>query len=431
MRSEKIQEGKDNEVRFTDSKISNSSILASSRIVSIRCFFPFKKNAICVLMYLHITTGPDISQKPFNFFILMISRLCDELIEKCQEPSVDSSFFHKFSLASIKLKRLNRNQLLALDSRRCEVEQTKERVGQAQLTLENLLYKQSYLLREIQISKDFVASELAETEAELKLSLSIPEYTSDLKEKHRSILEYLENELKLRHKLEQDILIQQTSLNDRTEALMKKRKLLEEFPEKLKLLKTAASELGETYLDNDLSTADMNINLLVDLPTPLFIIFRTFHSSISQNSATVKIVPTQENDRSILGQFAIELSIYNQIDSNLSMTQPSHATFLFQYHQRCNVVLVIVKNIIFYPQSLSFPFQSLVLSQCLLPSQYRNSIFLSESIDPQYGKPEMWAQWLAGFRPLPSKDFEKSTLTSSSFTQLVRSLINYYYLYFK
>lgn len=352
----------------------------------------------------------------------MISNICDNLIKISEEESLNQNLFNKFSLESIKLKRLNRNQLLSLDSRRCEVEKTKERVGQAQLTLENLLYKQSYLLREIQICKNFVASELKETEKEIQTSLTITEYCPDLKEKHRSSLEFLENELKLRQQLEQEILTQQTLLNERNEILTKKRKTLEEFPEKLKSLKTLASELSETYLENDSSSInDININLSTDLPTPLFVLFRTFHSFISQNVLNVKIVLVEEKNQKNVGELAIELTIYQSSlsTSSSSSSFTSSSTFLFQYHQRCNVILVKVKNISTPSQDYSFPFQSLDICKCLLPPQFRNFVSLSEDIDTKSGNPEIWAQWIAGLRPLPSQEFEFSVLTAPSFINLV------------
>lgn len=110
----------------------------------------------------------------------------------------------------------------------------------------------------------------------------------------------------------------------------------------------------------------------------------------------------------------------------MSSSLPAHSVFIFQYHQRYNVILVTVKNIFFHSQGLSFPFQSFDLSKCLLPSEFRNFVYLPEPIDTQYGLPEFWAQWIAGLRPLPSQDCKTSTLTISSFIQLVIDIISLY-----
>ncbi len=330
--------------------------------------------------------------------------------------------FRSLSIGMMRLKRLNRSQLLALDEKKSEVEMKKERVGSAQLALENLLYKRSHLLREMKACKDFISTHLHLVERETNLSVVIRDYSPDLRVLHKQSLQILRQEIELRTDLVKNILDRESILGQQRELLQKKRRTLDEYPEKLKSLKSCLLEIGPFVGDEEIVSPDVCIDRLKQLCTPLYILYRGFGVHAS-TFLSVTTYPSEKN-MDYLGNLAIELTIR----SPFTFPSPcgldsgsSEAVFLFHYHSEANLILVRISRIsvALNQRPLPFLFKPSQYSSCLLPSSLRQRVFSSAEIDVTVGEPEIWAQWFAGLQHLPVKNQSAEVLSVASFIDLV------------
>lgn len=161
----------------------------------------------------------------------------------------------------MKLKSLNRLIYTSLETKRNEVELHKEKVDKLQLKLENLLYKQAYLGREVRECKDLQTKNLSKIESDINQTLSIKEFTNQLIEQHSNILNTLTIEREERKKkqniLEDLKLVQQENID----FLHKKRKCLEDINPKVQQIKSSTLELKKTLEDCQEITLNNNDNI--------------------------------------------------------------------------------------------------------------------------------------------------------------------------
>lgn len=441
---------------------------------------------VCWSTFLLMATS-SLSCNSINLICSELQSLADSILPFLPSPSPSSSpspspssaeLFHKFALKLIQLKQLNRYILIKLDQQKGLVEQRKEHVGNSQLILENLLYKQSYLLREISLCTNDSIPNLQLIEQNLKelssntftqsLTSSIPStslstssistsastsstststsslpqgilitnYDENLKSNHKLSLEKLHSEYQKRKSLIQIIQQKEIILNSKQDLLQKKRKLIETFPTKVRELQVLANNIQELFPKSNpgqdmiligKSTDETTLELSRNLPTSLFLIFRSFYSTVLQsNEMNLNIVLNPESLQPFIGTWAIEVTFSRAIDDTAAApSSQAQVTFLLRYHPRLNLVLVEVSNLSVtgLPPSKSnpFPFKKSDSSRCLLPSHLRASAYFDGVLESGLGEPEMWAQWLGGLRPLPSPGTELPFLSTASLITLVSS----------
>ncbi len=150
-------------------------------------------------------------------------------------------------MALIKLKTLNRDLQIATDNKRKEIELKKNAVDKLQLNLENLLYKQSYLKRDIRTCKDIATPNLIEIEKELGTPLGTTEYTESLAVVHQKTLTALKQEKEARIATRRNLDEVTAKSKLALEQLDKKRKFVDELPAKLKLIKAATVDLETQF----------------------------------------------------------------------------------------------------------------------------------------------------------------------------------------
>ena len=439
-----------------------------------------------------MATPSSLSCNSINLICSELQSLADSILPFLPSPSPSSSssppssseLFHKFALKLIQLKQLNRYILIKLDQQKLSVEQRKEHVGNSQLILENLLYKQSYLLREISLCTNDSIPNLQLIEQNLKellsntftqsLTSSIPStsllststststsattstssplsqgilitnYDENLKSNHKLSLEKLHFEYQKRKSLMESIQQKEIILHSRQDFLQKKRKFIETFPSKVSELQILANNIqelfpksypGQQQQQQEMmmmtgNTSDETLELSRNLPTSLFLIFRSFYSTVLQsNEMNLNIVLNPESLQPFIGTWAIEVTFSRTIDDTTAApSSQAQVTFLLCYHPRLNLVLVEVSNLSVtgLPPSKSnpndsFPFKKSDSSRCLLPSHLRASAYFDGVLEPGLGEPEMWAQWLGGLRPLPSPGTELPFLSTASLITLVSS----------
>lgn len=181
---------------------------------------------------------------------------CDALLEISQrllahanetkDGSSKEKLFAEYKAAAMnlmRLKALNRQMHTSLEAKRKEVELQKEKVDRLQLTLENMLYKQTYLQREIRICKDLQTPNVAKIEEDLGRKVTSMTYSDSWAEQHDAALQTLNEEMEAR----KNIIGVRDSINathqQYLDVLDKKRKFLDELPLKAEAIKAAAVDV--------------------------------------------------------------------------------------------------------------------------------------------------------------------------------------------
>ena len=238
-----------------------------------------------------------------------IPTLCDQLLACGQslQKSNHGDKFNEAALLLLLLKKNNRLKLQQLDAKQHAVDIRKGAVNKAQLRLENLLYKQAYLLREIRDYKDFNSIELNKIETELDVKIGMDAYSNDLSQLHKNSLSILKKELQQRKLNRKQLLELEKKKEVLGTELNSKRKRLETFPEKVSKMKTLAAELFTSStiepcasgINQDsapqLPLSDSNaLQKLHHLSNPLYTLYHSLQSLSSASdvngSLEVKIV---------------------------------------------------------------------------------------------------------------------------------------------
>lgn len=174
--------------------------------------------------------------------------LCDELLLAAAKASGEEPKYERdVSVALIKLKCYNRNVQVALEEQKREIDAKRLKVDNLQLNLENLRYKESYLLREIRSSRNVNTPNLNKVEKELNKKLGAHVYTDDMKSINEQTIVELQKEESTRiatNKLLDDMTQRNAIV---VEKLSNKRKFLDELPGKVDIIAKAAKELEEQF----------------------------------------------------------------------------------------------------------------------------------------------------------------------------------------
>ena len=224
-------------------------------------------------------------------------------------------------LQLLQLKIQNRRCSSILEHQEQLTNAQKEKNDNNRLRLENLLYKQTYLHREIKSCKDFTPKETFLVEKDIETTLLHHEYTSDLQIRHRHSLMSLAKEYEERQLIQVNISRLKQEYSDGAVFLVrratekgefssncykkinicindsflvgtqdKKRKFLEEIPGKLNTILAATNDLEQSLLPNNPLTGrnrDMILLSARRLSTPLYVLFHSIYTvQISSIDAT-------------------------------------------------------------------------------------------------------------------------------------------------
>lgn len=184
----------------------------------------------------------------------------------------------------VSLRSLNRQQLLSLDAQTRVVETHKERIDKEQLRLENLLYRQNHLKREIMACKEIDTPELQRVENNLQSAVAMKEYSEDLPQLHNAALQHLQAEHAKRQSYQSLLSERRATLEDLTSQLAKKQKLLDELPSKLTSIIAATSDL-EKYFNTSWSAHHRNLEASSSLSAPLYTLYHILHAHIDAHFA--------------------------------------------------------------------------------------------------------------------------------------------------
>ena len=186
----------------------------------------------------------------------------------------------------VSLKAWHRNLYSRHEEKRQKVEEAREIVDKRHLQLENLLYKQDHLQREIIICKDILTPELQKIEEELGKKFTVEKYTSDLEQIHNRTIDSLLEELAMRKEVLAELEEKTREVKELEDTLERKRKFVEELPSKVLSLEAAAKDL-HTQLSSEKDTIESTIlksfvhtqdlrKYAKELSLPLYTLFRFF-----------------------------------------------------------------------------------------------------------------------------------------------------------
>ena len=172
----------------------------------------------------------------------------------------------------IQMKSANRQMHDEVEKKKNLVDAQKDRVDKAQLKLENLLYIQAHLNREIKACKDVFTPDLDSVEAEIGLKISTEMYSPDLAAINKNALLSLQEELAKRRDMQLALEALKKSKIESADQLEKKRKFLDDLPGKVSSLLTAANDLQQHY--KQIKPLPFETSRLVrNLPSPLYTLY--------------------------------------------------------------------------------------------------------------------------------------------------------------
>lgn len=126
----------------------------------------------------------------------------------------------------IRLKSASRSLHVILEDKRKIVEARKLKLDSLQLKLENLLYKQAHLEREISICRNLSTPFTSIVEKDMSMKLSTSSFTDDIWSYHDRIIEMLKQEKLDRINLQTTLEQRQAELQKYGDALEKKESFL-------------------------------------------------------------------------------------------------------------------------------------------------------------------------------------------------------------
>jgi hypothetical protein len=180
--------------------------------------------------------------------------LCDDVIAlaktmasgkgKAADSSAEAT---KIAMSFVKMKRMNRDIYLSLEAKRKDVELHRDKVDKLHLDLENLLYKEAHLLREISLCKDLSTPNTQTIEDEINMKLASTDFTQELNNVHEESLALLDKEMSARQKMMEESQALSQTHQHATDKLDKKRKFLDELPTRISTVKTATTDLQNQF----------------------------------------------------------------------------------------------------------------------------------------------------------------------------------------
>ena len=322
----------------------------------------------------------------------------------------------------VALKKRNRAQFLDLEKKKAVVENHRELCGSSQLKLENLLYKEAYLLREIQTCKQISTPAVKCVEKEMDIIIGVEKYSNDLPSLHKASLSLLRSELAQRKQMQATVASEREKKAQLEETIHKKQKLLQEIPAKLSAVAANTRQLCDFFeQSSEVLDMDEGVELYRKLPSPLYVLFRSLTALCHpncfgkfQSKSTVNI--HQISDTGAASELAVDLTLHMTGLSTTRRTSNGGCAYLtlrFRYVPRNNAVYVSVASVKLSSakdgdatdRTLPLPFPSPDILLSLFPKGLRCSEIIDEMDTPspsELGTCYLWAQWICGLRPFPS-----------------------------
>lgn len=372
---------------------------------------------------------------------------CDELLEALKLRSGSSGGgmgggvgAEALVLGMLRLKAGNREAMALLEKREAAVAAQREKNDQARLRLENLLYRQAYLAREIRACDDFATSAAAAAEKELGGEPLIQQsHSADLASRHKRSLNRLAEEFESRRDKRAALAELRAAYASETGALDKKRRFLEELPSRLKDVASAVAQVEQHVLTSGGNAAPAEsaaaamtglgrsavLEAAATLPAQLYTLFHGLHAlqaSISSGTAQTAVeVPAgftlcaEHGSSSSTTQWAYRTNVVDlaalgtavDLDLRINFTttgSPATAgdtasvTLRFTVTSG-NLVCVSTHGLSF---AAMYPFKPEDLLYNLYPG------------DSSASRTYLWLQWACGLRPLPPTPLQGTTRYGSS-----------------
>ena len=396
-----------------------------------------------------------------------ISSLCDQLLttseslllnnnnnnKKKTTDKTDEEVFEELSLLLLLLKKKNRMKLQQYDQKQQTIEQIKDNINQSQLKLENLLYKQAYLLREIRDNCDYNSIELSKIEDELSMKIGMDEYDEsqgeegrdNMNEKHKNCLLLLKNEMtkrKLKRKELNNFIKEKEYL---VSELSNKRKKLESFPEKTEKIKTLAFDLfatscesqGEVTVPQLPVVESKALQEVQKLPNSLYTLYHSLHSLSSDELMKIKVNIVEDKKEKnwgvevVLTLNKMRLSTTNDEKKEDNDENIASITLLFHCCSITNLVVVKLTSLQLQSNEGNGGKTSILSPPNIMKQNFLKSLFPKQpaSIDliQTYKKSEssdytsgvegeafLWVQWICGVRTLPPPETKTAFAVESN-----------------
>ena len=194
-----------------------------------------------------------------------LSSKCSDMIALLERLSLakksDKSATEELSLLLLGLKSLYWSILTSLEAKKREAEVEKEVVDRLQLTLENLLYQQAHLRREIKSCRDISRNTPAvhKVEADLGEQVSMTSYCGEGEhaQRHAEAMAVLEKEMRVRQEKTAVLEALTAEHEQNLEVIDKKRKHLDDIPLKISALKGNSTLLElQQFFDESLKKGE-------------------------------------------------------------------------------------------------------------------------------------------------------------------------------
>jgi hypothetical protein len=381
----------------------------------------------------------------------LVLTACDDLLQILKSDSISSSVGREGGGAQtsaaedlvvglLRMKAGNREAMALLERREAAVAAQRERNDQARLRLENLLYRQAYLAREIRACDDFSASAAATVEKELGGEPLLQQtHTADLAARHKRSLNRLAEEFESRRDKRAALAELRAAHAEETSALDKKRRFLEELPSRLKDVAAAVAQVEQHALSSggcaapgETAVAAMAgigrsavLEAAASLPGPLYTLYYGLNALQVVISSTItstgEVLPgyvlfsehcpaRAADSPKAATQWAFRASIVDtpasnkavDLDLRISLTgegsnaplaESVSATLRFSLGQE-HLVCVSVQGLSF---ASAYPFK---------PDELLHNLFPGDS---SASGSFLWLQWVCGLRPLPPPAVQTST----------------------
>jgi THO complex subunit 5 len=158
--------------------------------------------------------------------------------------------FYKFSVLTLaRLKILNRDLHLDIDSQRKDLNNRKISLEKLQLSYENLLYEKAHLMRQIEATKDLSTPHLDEIARERGHRVEILTYQENLEELEKRSLEELEEEMNERIATKKVLDTLEDKSKSLNEVLDKKRRFMDDLPKKIAHIRSTTMDLSQQFVD--------------------------------------------------------------------------------------------------------------------------------------------------------------------------------------
>ena len=156
-------------------------------------------------------------------------------------------FYKESTLALVRLKTINRETQLVLDSQRKDLDTKKAVIEKLQQQLETLRYKEANLSREIRECKNIKTPNLSLLEKEVEASIGTMVYSSQLEDITAKTITFLEKEKETRIQTQTTLDELENMSEKNNEILDKKRRFLDELPSKLQGVNKSSEELQSIF----------------------------------------------------------------------------------------------------------------------------------------------------------------------------------------